>query len=367
MFHTTNQKQLKNKRMKTNKLLLSFIFLISIMLSSCVDIEVSTILNADGSLERLIEVRSDSELKDYSDLPFPVDSTWKIDYKLDTTNTKKPHVYSFKKSFNSADAINKEYKKIPNGLSKFERAIHVEKKFRWFYTYLSYNETYKKMAKGNYKPFEMYLSDIEKKVRKIKDVDTLAQVLQIDSVAANDFKKGINEKYDKWLTDNLVDEGLLIVEKDMKNCHVENIKIGDLRAKRDTILKLVDSLNTKDGFNVFYQSLNKLFNTREFDKIIKAKNTGLVDFEKEIEYVMDLPGFKYKLQVPGLLIDANAESIKGNRLDWEFVPFDSYFVGTSQFAEARIINVWAFVVSGVFLVLVVGLILIPGFRRRKSL
>ena len=336
------------------------------MLSSCVDIEVSTILNTDGSLERLIEVRSDSELKDYSDLPFPVDSTWKVDYKLDTLNSDKHHVYSFKKEFNNADELNEEYQKVPNGLSKFERAIHVEKKFRWFYTYLSYNETYKKMAKGNHKPFEMYLSDIEKKFRKIKDADTLAQVLHLDSIAANDFKKGLDEKYNKWLMDNLFDEGILVVEKDMKKCHVENIKIEDLKAKRDTIFKLIDSLDTKDGFNKFYQSLNKLFNTKEFDKIINAKNTGLVDFEKEINYVTNLPGFKYKLQMPGLLIDANAESIKGNKLDWEFVPFDSYFVGTSQFAESRIINVWAFVVSGVFLVLVVGLILIPGFRRRKS-
>jgi len=352
--------------MKTNNYFITVLLTISMMLISCTNIEVSTILNADGSLERIMEVRSDSELKDYKELPFPIDSTWKTEYKKDTSGSDKPHIYTFKKYFKNADEINLEYKNQPNALSKFERSLKVERKFRWFYTYLSYNEEYKKMARGKYKPFEMYLSDIEKEVRNIDDKDSLAQILQMDSLASDNFKKGIDKKFEKWLDDNLTDEILIILEQDIKNFHVKGISSENLNVKSDTIYKLADKLLGNKEPNDFFKAMNSLFKTTEFDKIINSQKSGLNEIEEEIGYVVALSTFKYKLKMPGLLIDTNSESIKGNQLDWEFVPFEAYFVGISQSAESRIINLWTFVISGIFLVGVVLVLFVPALKRRKQ-
>jgi hypothetical protein len=353
--------------MNTNKWLITVILFFSMMFSACMDTQVTTILNADGSLDRILEVQSDSKLENYSGLPFPIDSTWQMVYKYDTLNSGKPHIYSFKKHYTSADEINLEYKKTQNALSKFNRAVKVEKKFRWFYTYFTYDEDYTKMARGNYKPFEMYLSDIEKEVRKIKEPDSISRILQLDSSKVNSFKKGIDEKYDNWTKDNLFGEVFIIMEQDMKTCRVTNIKIEDIKEQKDSINKFIDSIGIDKGAIKFYKALNKLFNTNEFDKIINSKKTGLNQLNDEVSYVIALTGtgFKYNLQMPGLLLDTNAETIKGNMLNWEFVPFEAYFVGSSKHAESRIINVWAFVVSGILLIGILVLLLIPGLRRKK--
>ena len=73
------------------------------------DVEVTTILNTDGSLDRIVEVRSDKELKDYNGLPFPVDSSWNMEYEIDSTVGDKKHIYFFKKHYNNVLEINTDY------------------------------------------------------------------------------------------------------------------------------------------------------------------------------------------------------------------------------------------------------------------
>jgi hypothetical protein len=286
---------------------------------------------------------------------------------MDTVSSKKPHLYTFRKLFKNADEINLAYKSVPNSMSQFKRELKVEKKFRWFYSYLTYSEECQKLASGNYKPFEMYLSDIEKEARKAKNSDSLAQILQMDSAAADNFKKSIDKKFEQWLDSNLSQEVILQIEKDMKKCNINSITIKDLNSKRDSIYAIADSVGMKKGFSDFYKALNKIFKTNEFDKIINSGETGMQNLEDEIGYVIALSGYNYKLKMPGLLMDTNAETVKGNQLDWEFVPFEAYFVGNKQFAESRIVNVWAFAVSGVLLIIVVLILFIPAFRRKRQL
>jgi hypothetical protein len=162
--------------MKTKQLQIILLAFISMFFSACVDIEVSTILNADGSLDRVVEVNSDSELKGYDELPFPIDSSWQIDYKVDTTMKSKPYRYVFKKHYNSVDELNNDYENIANSLTKFNRKVIVDRRFRWFYTYVTYEEKYEKLAKGNYRPFEQYLSDIEKEARRYENSDSIKKV-----------------------------------------------------------------------------------------------------------------------------------------------------------------------------------------------
>ena len=351
--------------MKTNKLIIGLIVLISMLFSACVDIEVTTVLNSDGSLDRIVEVNSSSELKDYANLPFPIDSSWQISYKLDTTAKDKKHNYIFKKHYSSVDEMNNDYQNIANSLSKFNRKVKIENKFRWFYTYITYEEKYEKLAKGNYRPFNQYLSDIEKEARKFDKGDSAENIDNMDRKQVDAYLKDIDKKFEKWFEDNLKEEMLIAIEQDMKNNQVIEITKEALRAKSDTIYQLIDSLGGTDMKLQFYSSLNELFNTEEFDKIKKSKYSHLEEFEQRIEYIIKQTGFKYNLQMPGLLLDANTEVIKGNQLSWQFEPIEAFFIETSQKAKSRIINVWAFWVSGIFLLIVVIFLLLPVFKKSK--
>ena len=240
----------------------------------------------------------------------------------------------------------------------------MEKKFRWFYTYLKYEESYKKLAKGNYKPFNEYLSEIEKKVQQIDNPDSISKMLQIDSLTVANFKSGIKEKNDKWFDDNLKEEIVLYIDQDLKNCGSKNISLESIRKNKDSIYILADSLLDKSKFEVFYKALNKLFKTNEFNKIIESKKSTLTELAESMEFALGIYGFKYKLQMPGLLLDTNSDNVKGNQLSWQVEPLEAFFVDTSQSAESRIINIWAFVVSGVFLIIVIILLSIKGLKRK---
>ncbi|MDF1550658.1 MAG: hypothetical protein P1P88_22745 [Bacteroidales bacterium] len=352
--------------MKKNKLIITLILIFSMILPACVDIEVTTVLNADGSLERILKVNSDSELKDFSSLPFPIDSSWQLSYEHDTSaNNNKSHRYIFKKQFSSVDELNNEYENSANSLKKLNRKLNVEKKFRWFYTYISYEEKYEKLALGDYRPFKLYLSDIEKEVYKYENSDSTNNKLNIDDEKFKILKSEIDKKYENWLTENIKDEVIMAIEQDFITNNIRDKYKADLKSKRDTIYMVLDSLGVNDLQEKFYSFLNQLYRTKEFDKIITSKESYLTKFEKNLELIVGQPGFKYNLQMPGLLIDTNSESIKGNMLSWQFEPTEAFFVTTVQRAESRIINLWAFVVSGLFLMGVLIFLLIPTFRRKK--
>jgi ribosome-binding factor A len=178
------------------------------------------------------------------------------------------------------------------------------------------------------------------------------------------YLKDINKKFENWLEENLKEEVILAIEKDIKDNDVHGISINDLRANADTIYGIIDSLGGQKMKQAFYKSLNEIFNTIEFDKLSTVEDTELQNFEKMLEFIIAQNGFKYNLQIPGLLLDTNSDMIKGNQLSWQFKPIEAFFIETSQRAESRIVNVWAFLVSGVFLVLVIIFLLFPVFKKK---
>lgn len=333
---------------------------------SCLDVEVTTILNKDGSLDRIVEVSSDDSLKNYEDLPFPIDSTWKISYTYDSTRSKKKHVYSFKKHFKNAQEISKEYSDKENSLSVLDRKVIVEKKFRWFYTYITFEERYNKAVNGNYRPFAQYLSQIELEARKYNRGDSLD--LDFNEKEVQGYLKDIETKFDKWFEDNVKEEILLVMEKDIQSIGIKGISLEDLKTNSDTIFNLIELFNFFEGdkdAESFYNSLNQIFNTEKFNELVNNQHSHLEQFLNKFENIVAKRGFKYNLQIPGLLLDTNAESIKGSSLSWNFEPMEAFFVDTSHSAESRIINLWAYIVSGITIVLILIFLLIPLFRNRK--
>jgi hypothetical protein len=351
--------------MKTTHSTKLFLILLALLLPACMDVELTTILKPDGSMERIVEVRSDKEIEDYSQLPFPIDSTWHIVYRHDSTANGKNHIYKFKKAYKNAGELNNDELKVTNALSKFKRTVKVEKKFRWFFTYLVYTESFQRLSDGEYTPFNQLLSEMEKEVRHIDDADTIANLLELDAKKLRGFRDEIQNKSDNWFENNMKREVLLQLEKDIKLAGIKGLGMGDLEPKADTIYKIID----KNGFNgsveTFYRTLNTLFNTNEFNRIIALKKSSLLEMEENVGDVFSIVPFRHHLHMPGLIVDTNAESIKGNELYWQFMPLESYFADTTHYAESRILNVWAFVASAFLVFIAIASLVVSALRKRK--
>ncbi len=118
----------------------------------CLDkYDVTTVVSADGTCERVITLKRDSRKLPSGAFPVPVDSSWTCTWaettKATTTGSPggggKEYIYSAKKRFADFDELSREYppQRDPANLSI---RVRVEKKFRWFYTYYVYDETYER-------------------------------------------------------------------------------------------------------------------------------------------------------------------------------------------------------------------------------
>jgi hypothetical protein len=72
--------------------------------------------------------------------------------------------------------------------------------------------------------------------------------------------------------------------------------------------------------------------------------------------------FENDITLPGLFLDANSVSLKGNTATWTFKPEQIGLMDYEMYAESRIVNTWAFVVSGLILAGLIVVVLLPRFR-----
>ena len=351
--------------MKNIHLKIGLLIIIMFTFSACKEIEITTTVNSDGSIDRLMEVRSDSEIEDLSDLPFPIDSSWTFKKEIDTTQEKK-YIYRFEKHFEEAAQINLEYKTIKNSMNRFNRKVSLNKKFRFFYTYFEYKEEYKKLADADYEPFNDILSDEEKEVLYYEPEDSIKFQIDIDTTELKLLQKSAEEKFEKWFEENMENEIFYNLKQDLQDFDIKIISENDIDKNKDTIKLVIDSIGAEKMQNSLYSFLNNYFSTTEFEKIIQAKESNLSKLEDDFEYILEQTEFKYNLNMPGIIIDTNAEILKGNHMSWQIDATELFFVNKSCYAESRIVNRWAFILTGIFLVFVIIFLLWSALKANKN-
>jgi hypothetical protein len=76
-----------------------------------------------------------------------------------------------------------------------------------------------------------------------------------------------------------------------------------------------------------------------------------------------MDAYSQTLEMPGLITETNSKSVTGNKVQWGVNPDKFLFYDYEMTVESRVVNRWAFVVSGLFFFLV--LILMFFKVRRK--
>ncbi len=141
--------------------------LIIFIIHSCLDYHVTTVVNPDGSLERLIKVfRADSGTFDTGTMRIPSGDGWKVTTEWETTiepegDTIKKYVLSARKHFKSYKDLNEELNQTAGEPGYVQVETHLKKKFRWFYTDMKFTETYKQYFPFHHIPIRDYLSESE--------------------------------------------------------------------------------------------------------------------------------------------------------------------------------------------------------------
>ncbi len=343
------------KRVALKSVLLSTIM----VLLSC-DEPITVVTNyvhSDGSVTRHIEMRSSKNKFKVSDLQVPFDNTWTIKdtlivgLKKDTTWIK-----TAEKLFRNIDEINLSYKSDSGANKGISRKAAFVKKFRWFNTIYRYSENIDKTMRYGY-PVSDFLNKEELNYFYTPQTINDEKLKGADSLKYKAIADSVKNKTDRW------SEKCVFSEWVGEFC--------DLIEARGGSDNLRDTFKLKEGefVELLKKNQNKLDSLWKEGVILKEMigEKNAKEFRSEADSAVNLmakrvfPDFKdysVKIIMPGKVIGTNGFIDETDQLLW---PVKSdYFIAEpyEMWAESGVVNKWAWIVTGIFLIFVItGLVI----------
>jgi hypothetical protein len=316
---------------------------------------VTNIVHADGTITRKIEMRSPNDNSadrfKRSDLQVPFDETWTIKDSLEVSpKGDTVWVKRAEKLFLSVDEINMTYRKDSGANKNISRNSVFEKRFRWFNTVYRFAEKIDKKMEFGY-PISNFLNDEE--LIFFYSPESIKEVYQNgpDSTKFRSFGDSQDSITDQWLTKSLVSEWIGKFSNLTKTVASEDLSFQSLKAREDEFVntltrneKNFDSLWTNGIIlrEMIGQQNALKFKTEADSAINMVTNNLLLDFRE----------YSVRIVMPGKLISTNGYKDSSLVLLW---PVKSDYFLTEPYemwAESKVTNLWAWIISGLFVVFV---------------
>lgn len=338
------------------------------------DHHMYTRINPDGSCYREFKGWSpDSAFiaGDTSKNLFPVriDSTWKMSiYGKHVSDSipkqiDKQYYYSHMhdSAFKAYLNIRKEYSSVKNMAETFrfnnsdwdsvKPALSWDRKFRWFYTYYEFSETYPCQNPFTAIPVGNYLSPEEIATLYGHRSELYKGKIGIE---IRDMLNDLEGRSNAWLNRSVFEKNYYFFLKNyrfLKNLPVDSVTFA--RAKDSVYLQFGKDTLLPDVSNRLDTVLNKHFNTRFFT------DDDLMIPELEKKYEEEFPdytrGFNmeltYQLTMPGKVLETDAPFFNGDTLKWKLDQYRFFFTDYKLFAASRKPNYWAFAATAIIVIL----------------
>ncbi|MCL2131347.1 MAG: hypothetical protein FWH36_02645 [Lentimicrobiaceae bacterium] len=269
--------------------------------------------------------------------------------------------YAIAKVGKNAKSIEQYSKEIQCDKDKQSYAAPEEslvKKFRWFYTRYSFKTVYKKLQYELPVSIDDYLSKKEQILWTQGDMSNYK--VQNGLEMYQDLDK-INDKFSEWMSRNYFETSFESIRKMAIGYELDTAKETIYEKIRETDEKSLDSPET------ICTVLDSFYQTTYFSQLYESnKETLKTDKEDEypfLEHIFNT--ISYELVIPGQLTKTNAPLIQSDTLIWKVdgmrLLFDDYVLS----AEYRVANIWAFIVSGVVILIAVGSLGFLFFSTRR--
>ena len=374
----------------TSKLLIysAVLFIVSCTQPS----DMLTVIAPDGSCYREFTANANPQFLSGDTLaklnPFPVDidSTWKITWKYKNSSlqstfpVKKRVLDSIVKSEsktvkikrkgnadqNSGDLIvyaRQNYTSATEMDTRFRlRRSHswsglkvkhlLDKKFRWFYTYYTYKETYPQLKTSFSIPVEKFMTKDEAMFWFTGKPDILKGM---NGVEIREYVGTIEDNFHKWFNKNLWDSEYRVLLENYSNIAKLQVSKDRLKVLKDTIFNA--KVNKVEDFKM-EQILDSYFKTSVFTAFWKTDNCPMVKFESDfndqgfVEYFKE--AFTYKLIMPGVVTGQNNAVVHGDTLVWNLTAYRLIPAPYVIEAQSRKANIWAFILTGIIFIVAIG-------------
>jgi len=376
--------------MKKIKILHKALYLLIILFSlySCGNnYTITTKIFPDGSCERTITIKGDSAAIFSGEYPIPKGNGWETTFEEIEEGKEEKYIFTAKKQFPDVASLKDEFYDEENYDLKVNSNIKLKKKFRWFFTYLNYSEIYETLSPFNRIPAEEYFTNEE--INLIKDPPDEENLITVeDSLRSDKFDEIFEEKVEEWLLRNTFEEVFHIVGNGARKLNSPDITEEKLAAAKEKFIflienydeelpdedqKLIDLTNEAEkdvtDFNTWFLLFENILNTKDIWNIAELEKSELEEFTRKYEIIDEYSIFNEytsNVDMPGLIISTNSQNIEGNMVTWDFGLLQFLLMDHEMTVESRIINIWAFVISGLFILVLIAGILAGIIRRRRG-
>jgi hypothetical protein len=341
--------------MKTRHLVFG-LFIMIMVFSACREITVRTTVNSDGSFTRIITVSGDSADAFKKDLPYPVDASWSMTSKKDTTGKGK-FIVTYTKQFKNCEELKTEIARDTSWLRQLVRHIDIRKRFGFFYSYIEYRETYPAANPFTAVPYKAHVTQEEflwltRKHPVQGPADSIKRKKAEDKVMVY-LVEAATAEVEKILTDGI---------RKLNDPHLEAKRVAEFH---DNIRTTLSKSNTRDA-TAFIDSLRVWTGNSAADRLKGIQPPLFLEFNRKakfLEALLMMEDFHAETELPGLITGTNSSELSGNRVVWDVFPMAFLLEDYTMVAESRVINVWAFVLSGLILLGLVLLLAVKSLRR----
>lgn len=345
------------------------IILIAILMASCESYyRVVTRLDRDGKAYREIYAKGDPDFLtgDKSKNPYLFDvSDWNV-VKLDSAGKynffgeEKDINVKIEKTVASIDLFSKGLRYDENKKSFAVPEENLSKEFRWFYTNYKFTGVYKKVAYEVPVSIDKYLTKEEQKIWSQGD---FSKYKALNGSELNDKLGDLESKFIEWYSRNSFELSLESIKK-YSNQNISDADKDAMYKQMQENYQIVSSYATPESV---CNAIDAFYKTSSYSQLYSTKKEAIEeDFDNLGSFVNTLSKvISYELIVPGQIVDSNSPIIASDTLTWKVdgirILFDDYTLS----AEYRIVNIWAFVLSG--LIVVVAAFSCYLLRRKKTL
>ncbi len=319
-----------------------------VVFSACEhNVSMETTVHDDGTIDKIIILETADTTKNF--LGIDPQKGWKLtthiieDSAKDKQDDRKWKA-TFEKTFSSAQQATQELASFDDTL--FHVSSKYEKNFKWFYTYLNYSDTYHTINRMEY-PMDDYLTPED-----FTFINRLPAEGEVISKADSLYLSRLQEKiFDVYGTRAIFEAHYQLNEKLIHESGLEQRWIDSLRKHKEGLYKQL--VEKKDGPEDFmYKAMDSLGIPLPFDKMKSRYDELYQKEEGKTNFINHASEGKYThiINMPWSVVNTNADSVAGNRLQWNPPSIKFLLKDYTMYAEARKINVWAFIVSIVILI-----------------
>jgi hypothetical protein len=351
--------------------------LLTVWATGCLEHQVKTTINADGTCERTITLNPDSKQIPGTSFPLPLDGSWDTSWTK-TGNAK--YLLTFTKKFKDCEEMSHEYMHPADSLT-IRLDLRVRKTFRWFYTYYDYAETYAR--------FTDYTL-IDPRVVLTED--------EINRLTYGDTSQTLKNKKEEWTARNLFEAIYRRIAQGAEVFRDTTLTPANIAAHKEELFRILvgyagpgkkledpedmlrqqssyreskakmfsDSGATDEGLNALTEIAARTLKSDAVWKLKDSIQAGLQDMLKMLGgRGTDGGSFTNTVVLPGILLETNAPDVKGGSASWKFSVDQLELRSFEMRAGSRVVNEWAIAVTGVIVLALLGLLGLHLVRHAK--